>query len=274
MSLLLVPLALGLGLAAPASQAQEGATIDEDKLVERIKAEILKDLRDSDVVREAVEAGIKDYARKQREAQLKAREERNRLASEKAKNVRPVSADRDHIYGNPNAQISLIEYSDFECPYCKRFHATPKSVVDAYPNKVNWVYRHYPLDFHNPGAQKQAEASECASEQGGNEAFWKYTDALYTRTTSGGKGFPLDKLTPLAEELGLDGVAFKDCLDSGKHAARVKEDFDEGAQSGITGTPGNILLHNETGEVRLEAGAKPLEAFKQHIDELLASSKE
>jgi len=274
MSLLIVPLAMGLGLAAPASVAQESAAIDEEALVERIKAEILKELRDSDFIREAVEAGIQDYARKRQEAQLKARAERNRLASEKAKNVRRVSAERDHIYGDPGAQISLIEYSDFECPYCKRFHGTARSLVDAYPGKVNWVYRHFPLRFHNPGAQKQAEASECAHEQGGTEAFWKYTDTIYARTKSGGKGFPLDKLTPLAEEIGLDGVAFKGCLDSGRYAARVKEDLDEGAQAGITGTPGNILLHNETGEVNLLSGAKPLQVFKQEVDKLLASSKE
>ena len=109
-----------------------------------------------------------------------------RQAAQQAKNVRPVSAERDHIYGNPDAPISLIEYSDFECPYCKRFHVTAKSVVEAFDGKVNWVYRHFPLAFHNPGAQKQAEASECASELGGNDAFWKYTDALYARTKSGG----------------------------------------------------------------------------------------
>lgn len=274
MSPLLVLLAMGLGLAAPASFAQGGAAIDEAALVERIKAEIMKELRDSDFMREAVEAGIKDYAKAQQQARLKARAEKARLAGNKAKNVRRVSADRDHIYGSPDAQISLIEYSDFECPYCKRFHATAKSVVDAYPGKVNWVYRHYPLGFHNPGAQKQAEASECAHEQGGNEAFWQYTDALYARTKSGGKGFPVNKLTPLAEEFGLDGGAFKDCLDSNRHAARVKEDFDDGAAAGISGTPGNILLHNQTGNVSVQSGAKPLQAFKQAIDKMLASSKE
>ncbi len=267
-------LAIAIGLAVPTGQAEEGASIDEAALVERIKAEVLKELRESDFMREAVEAGIKDYARNQQEARLKAREEQARLASEKAKNVRRVSGERDHIYGNPDAEISLIEYSDFECPYCKRFHATAKSVVDAYAGRVNWVYRHFPLAFHNPGAQKQAEASECAYEQGGDEAFWKYTDALYARTSSGGKGFPLDKLIPLADELGLDRAMFKDCLDSGRRAARVREDFQEGSESGITGTPGNILLHNETGEVSLHSGAKPLQVFKREIDRMLARSKE
>lgn len=272
--LLIASVASGVVFAVVGSQAHDGAAFDEEALIERVKAEILEELRDSEAMRQAVEAGIKDYASRQQEARAKAREERSRLASEKAKNVRRVSAERDHIYGSPDAVVSLIEYSDFECPYCKRFHATAKSIVAAYPDQVNWVYRHYPLRFHNPGAQKQAEASECANELGGNDAFWKFTDAVYARTKSGGKGFPLAKLTPLAQEMGLDGHAFNECLESGRFAARVKEDLEEGAGAGITGTPGNILLHNVSGEVRLEAGAKPVEVLKRQIDRLLARSTE
>ncbi len=88
-----------------------------------------------------------------------------------------------------------MEYSDFECRYCKRFHPTAKAVVQAYAGKVNWVYCHFPLGFHNPGAQKQAAASECANELGGNYAFQKYTDAIYARTRSNGKGFPVANLS-------------------------------------------------------------------------------
>jgi protein-disulfide isomerase len=112
-------------------------------------------------------------------------------------------------------------------PFCKRFHATPKELVQAYAGKVNWVYRHFPLAFHNPGAQKQAEASECANELGGNDAFWKYSDAIYARTQSNGKGFPLTQLAPLATEIGLDGETFRQCLDSGKYTARVQEDLEK-----------------------------------------------
>ena len=209
-----------------------------------------------------IEVGIEKYVRKERATLEKAH-------AKNAKYVRRVSSKRDHIYGNPNAKISLIEYSDFECPFCKRFHPTAKKLVDVSGGKVNWVYRHFPLAFHNPGAQKQAEASECANELGGNKAFWKYTDSIYERTKSNGDGFPVHKLTPLAKEIGLDESKFRTCLESGKYTARVKEDLIEGTQIGINGTPRNILLNNETGAVKLKPGAIPLATLKAEVERLL-----
>ena len=125
------------------------------------------------------------------------------------------------------------------------------------------------MEFHNPGAQKEAEASECANELGGNETFWKYADLIYARTRSNGRGFPLENLTPLAEEIGLDGIKFKACLDSGKYAERVQADYREGAKIGITGTPANILLHNKTGETVLKSGAYPFKVFEMEIVRML-----
>ncbi len=245
------------------------ATIDEDRIVQRLKQEIMRELRDGDFLKEEIAAGIRDYINAQRQAQQRARASKARAASENAKNVRPVSRERDHIRGNVDAKISLIEYSDFECPFCKRFHDTPKQLIADYGGRVNWVYRHFPLGFHNPGAQKQAEASECAAELGGNDAFWKFSDALYARTTSNGKGFPISKLVPLAEEIGLDAKSFAECLDSGKYAARVKEDIEEGSTIGITGTPGSIMFNSETGEAQLISGAVPLARFKVVVDRWL-----
>jgi len=252
-----------------ASAQQVPSTPDEQKLVEKIKEAIMKELRESDFLPQQIEAGIQNYIKKQEAAEALARAEEERQASEKAKGVRRVSSSRDHIYGNPNAPVSLIEYSDFECPFCKRFHSTAKEIVDAYGGKVNWVYRHFPLGMHNPGAQKEAEASECVAQLGGNDAFWKYTNAIYARTQSNGNGFPLTQLVPLAKETGLNEKQFKDCVDSGKHTSRVQEDLDEGVKIGITGTPANILVRNDTGEVVLKVGAQPLDSFKPDIEKLL-----
>lgn len=177
----------------------------------------------------------------------------------------------DHVKGDRNARILLIEYSDIECPFCKRFHETPQQLIDAYKGKVAWVYRHFPLSFH-ANAQKEAEATECANDQGGNDAFWKYLDTLFERTTSNGTGFAFDKMVPLANELGLNEAVFKDCLDSGKYADHVKNDIDEGTKAGVTGTPGNILLDTKTGKTKLIPGALPFEQFKTEIDIMLKES--
>lgn len=172
----------------------------------------------------------------------------------------------DWVRGNRNATYALIEYSDLECPFCKSFHPTAKTFLEQ-NNDVMWVYRHYPLSFH-VNAQKESEASECAGELGGNDAFWKYIDAIYERTTSNGTGFALDKLVPLAVELGLNEARFKECLDSGKHAQKVKDQMDKGTAAGITGTPGNILLNVKTGKTRLIPGAVPVDQLKAPLDEI------
>jgi protein-disulfide isomerase len=257
---------LALAQQAPAPKVE---ATDEQRLIQKVKEEIMKELREGNFLGQQIEIGIQKYIKKQQDAQAAARAQEERVAAEKAKKVRRVSASRDHIYGNPNAPISLIEYSDFECPFCKRFHPTAKEIVDIYGGKVNWVYRHFPLPIHNPGAQIEAEASECVNELGGNEAFWKFTDAIYARTQSNGNGFPVTQLVPLGKEIGLNEKRFQECLSSGKGAARVREDIDEGNQIGITGTPANILLKNATGEVAVKFGAMPLDAFKADVDRLL-----
>lgn len=186
---------------------------------------------------------------------------------QEAKDVPKVTKD-DHVRGDRDARIALIEYSDLECPYCKSVHPTIKQVLDAYNGQVMWVYRHYPLSFH-ANAQKEAEASECAGELGGSDAFWKYADAIYERTTSNGTGFALEKLAPLAGEIGLDEGKFQSCLDSGKYEKLVQDQANGGSLAGVTGTPGNILLDTKTGKTRLIPGAMPLASFKSAIDEML-----
>ena len=246
----------------------ENAADAEEALVERIKREVLRDLMRDGALDAQINAGIERFIAKQRAAQAAASARKEQRSAALAKNIRPVSPQRDHIYGNPNAEVSLIEYSDFECPFCKRFHVTAKEVVDSYDGRVNWVYRHFPLAFHNPGAQKQAEASECASALGGNDAFWRFSDKIYERTRSNGNGFPLSGLLPLAEEIGLDTGDFRACLESGKFTERVLEDYNDGTNIGITGTPGNVLRNNRTGDVVVRAGAVPAANLKNALDGL------
>lgn len=255
-------------LHAQTSSGSNGmSTAERDQLKQEIVKEVIDQLRSSGMLQDAVQQGIHEFIVKQQQARMEARKKEQAEADQRAAHVRPVSVKRDHIYGNPNAEISLIEYSDFECPYCKQFHSTSKELVDKSDGEVNLVYRHFPLSFH-ANAEKEAEASECAAELGGNKGFWAYADAIFERTTSNGHGFPLDQLVPLAAKLGMDKGKFKDCVDSGRYASRVRSDLVEGERIGVAGTPGNILLDHKTGKALMRPGVQPLGALMEAVKTL------
>lgn len=243
--------------------------VANDALIDQVSEEVIRRLLEQGALDEQINQGIERYIEKQRQAQSTTEEQARSRSAQLAGSVRRVSPERDHIYGNPDAPISLIEYSDFECPYCKRFHPNPKELVDGSDGQVNWIYRHFPLEFHNPLAQLEAEASECANEQGGNDAFWQYADLIYERTNSNGNGLSPDALVPMAQEIGLDEETFEACLESGRMTARVKEDVVEGAKVGISGTPGNIIINNKTGDAIPASGALPTDRLQKIVDRLM-----
>jgi protein-disulfide isomerase len=184
----------------------------------------------------------------------------------------PVS-EKDHILGNPNASVVVIEYSDFECPFCKRFHPTMKRIIDEYgkTGQVAWVYRHFPLYKGNPPlhskAGKEAEASECAAEQGGNTAFWAYSDRLF-EITPANNGLDLNELPKIAEFVGLNRAAFEACLESGKYADDIEKAYNAALSAGAQGTPYNILVA-KNGKTTVLNGAYPYEDLKAAIESLL-----
>lgn len=265
----LVPLACralmaGLLLLASTAHAQSSAGSDADAtLVQRIKEAVIKDLREGGGLDSAVDAGVNRYVERQR---AEAAERERREADARAKSVRPVAKDRDHIRGNPDAPVTLIEYSDFECPFCKRFHQTAKQVVDQSGGKVRWVYRHFPLDeLHPVKARREAVASECAAEIGGNDAFWKFADRFYELTPSNNKT-DIDTVLPrIAREIGLDKAKFESCLASGRHDRRVQEDHASATASGGRGTPWSLVV-SKSGKIYPLSGAQPYAAVKQLID--------
>src|SRR3989344_4961217 len=155
--------------------------------------------------------------------------------------------ENDHVRGDRNARILLIEYSDLECPFCQRFHPTARQIVDEYDGQVAWVYRHFPIAQIHSKAPKEAEAVECANELGGEDGFWKLVDKIF-EVTPANNGLNLEELPKLAGEVGLNQSAFKTCLDSGKMAQYVEDDYQSGIKAGVTGTPGNILLDTKTGK--------------------------
>ncbi len=154
----------------------------------------------------------------------------------------PITSD-DHIRGNPNAPIKIVEYSDTECPFCKRFHTTLQQVMEKYGDegKVAWVYRHFPLDQLHSKARKEAEATECAAELGGNDVFWAYLDRLMEITPTN-NGLDLAELPKIAAYVGLDVNKFNQCLDSGRHAEKIERHVKNAVATGGRGTPWSILV--------------------------------
>jgi len=150
--------------------------------------------------------------------------------------------NNDHILGNPDAMIVMVEYSDLECPFCKTFHKTMQTIMSQYgkDGNVAWVYRHFPLDIH-PKAPKEAEATECANELGGNEKFWAYVDKIFEITPSNNQLDPA-RLQEIAENVGLSKNRFETCLNGGKYAEKVKNDYNDGIKAGVSGTPNTVLV--------------------------------
>jgi protein-disulfide isomerase len=182
--------------------------------------------------------------------------------------IRPVT-DADHILGNPNAPIVIVEYSDTECPFCKQFQVTLHAIVDKYgkDGQVAWVYRQFPLAQLHSKAPKEAEATECAAELGGKSAFWDYIDKVFAITPSN-DGLDPSELLTIASQMGLDQKAFKACLDSGKYAAKIQADYNEAIAAGARGTPHTVILTKNGDKLPLE-GAQPLAAVESIIDGLL-----
>lgn len=167
--------------------------------------------------------------------------------------VKPVD-DKDHILGKKDAKVTVIEYSDFECPFCGQIEPALAQMRAEFPNDVRLVYRHFPLSFH-PQAQKAAEASECAAKLGGNDGFWKMHEKLFANQQTLG---PAAYVT-FAKELGLKEADFKTCLDSGEMAARVNSDMASGNDAGVNGTPATFI------NGKLVSGAVPYATLKQEL---------
>lgn len=185
--------------------------------------------------------------------------------------ISPISSE-DHILGNPDAEVIVVEYSDFECPFCARFHPSMEKILEEYgeSGKVAWVYRHFPLPGH-PNAQPAAEASECVAELGGNTAFWNYSKTLFEnqRTSLSEEG-----LKEAAIQVGVAEEDYKNCLASGRHQKSVQEDFEDGVNiinvDPNFGTPYSLIITKD-GPAEIIRGAQDYSVVKQVIDSLVSS---
>lgn len=205
-------------------------------------------------------------------AQVPAREQVGADNTDAPVDILKLRSD-DHILGNPDADVVIIEYSDAQCPFCQRFHDTMTQVMSTYgkTGQLAWVYRHFPLDQIHPYARKGAEAMECANEIGGNEGFWKFESELFSSKTT---SISPNELPMIAKAAGLDVTKFNTCLASGKHAARVQKDFEDGVNIGVKGTPFSIIWNRRSGKQISINGAYPYDNIKTALGIVSASQPE
>jgi protein-disulfide isomerase len=169
-----------------------------------------------------------------------------------------VSADPARLRGDPTAPITIVEFSDFQCPYCRKVEPTVKELLAKHP-EVKFSYRDFPLRDIHPQAQGAAEASRCAEDQG---KYWEFHDALFAS-----EKVDTDAQLEIARKLGLDEKNFESCLSSGKFKSDIDKDLDDGTQAGVNGTPGFFI-----NGIAL-SGTQPLSAFEKMISDELAAQK-
>ncbi len=226
-------------------QAKQGGQLPPEVTMEQVRGEIVKMLSDQSK-REKAQALFND---------LKAKADVQVLLPEKRVQVEATGPSK----GPESAPVTIVEFSDFQCPFCSRANNAVNEVVKTYGDKVRVVFRHFPLSFHQE-APKAAEASMCAADQ---NKFWEYHDKLFANQ----QALKVDDLKKAAADLGLDTARFNECLDSGKKAELVKKDMAAGEKAGVTGTPAFFI-----NGIAL-SGAVPAEEFKAIIDAELNKKK-
>lgn len=199
----------------------------------------------------------------------------NQAAPAEDTTPKKVSLDDDPTLGNEDAKVTLIEFSDYECPFCKRhfedtYPQLKKDYIDT--GKVKLVFRDYPLPFHDPMATVEAIAANCAREQGDDATYFKFHDEIFKQTTSNGTGLTTDAIYKISDDLGLDTAALKSCVENKKYEDEVKKDITEGSTVGVSGTP-SFFIGKSTSDGTIKGtilvGAQPYSAFKTIIDQQL-----
>lgn len=178
--------------------------------------------------------------------------------------ISPITSD-DHIRGPENAKITILEYSDLECPFCKIFHQSMLKVLEAYPNDVRWVFRHAPIPQLHPNAPAIANAAECAAAQG---KFWEFTDVVFSGSPAD-TGTDLADIPARAQTAGVpDLAAFQACVENNEFADKVDAQLEDGVKAGLQGTPFNMVITQDGNKAQLGGGV-PFEQLQSAIDPLL-----
>ncbi len=178
--------------------------------------------------------------------------------------INPITTD-EHIKGNPDAPIKIVEYSDYDCPFCSRYHDVMNAVIEKNGNDVAWVFRQFPLEQLHPNAPAVALASECVALLGGNDAYWKFTDDYFAARGAGDKTAHNELIPKLVIAAGVQPTTFAKCFDNAETAAAVKQDMDDAIETGGRGTPWSILI-GPSGKTYPINGALPQQSIEQLIE--------
>lgn len=182
--------------------------------------------------------------------------------------LRAYTPGTDHIAGNPNAMIKVVEYIDLECPYCKTFHNTMRQIMDYYKDtqQVAWVVRPFPLAQIHSKAPQEAHAAECAAAQGGDSAFFAYIDKVFEVTPSS-NGLDLAQLPVIAQAIGLNVTTFNACMSAGTYNEKIQASYNEAIAAGAQGTPYTVLMVGD--ETIVLSGAQSYADVRAAIDAIL-----
>jgi protein-disulfide isomerase len=182
--------------------------------------------------------------------------------------ARAYTPGKDHILGNPNAEVKVVEYMDLECPHCKEFHTTMNQIMDYYgeSGRVAWIVRNFPLAQIHSKAPQEHQAAECAADQGGDQAYFQFIDRVFAVSPTN-NGLDLSQLPVIAKDMGLSVEEFNSCVESGKNAQKVQETYLEAMSLGAQGTP-YVLIMRGTDSIVLP-GAQPYDSMRAAIDAVL-----
>ncbi|MBI3397327.1 thioredoxin domain-containing protein [Candidatus Woesebacteria bacterium] len=185
-----------------------------------------------------------------------------KLSSDQVKKIPPVTST-DHFKGSKESKVTLIEYFDLQCPYCKQFHPVVEQALNEYKGQLAWVVRDYPLYSIHSKAEPAAEAAECVAAIGGADSYWNFIDKVMA-----GQPESLDRLPAIVSQVGVSSTKVVSCAQAKTYKGAIDSDYNGGVTAGVTGTPGNFII-NQKGEAWLIPGFVPYEQLKLVIDEAL-----
>lgn len=256
-------LAIGLAfvivqnLALKKTTAKSYGALQDVAQTMRFQGQALSEIKKEAQPKNLVAVIDKEMDRRKREAMLK---EYNSLKGRFSAAKKTVNG-KEHVYGNPNAEVSLVEFGDYDCPFCQRFHGEPKEVVDHSDGHVNWIFKNFLI---HPSAQPLHIAAECIAKYGDNRKFFIANDMIYK--AGGSRSISPEKL---GQMIPIDQDKYENCVQNSETQDKVSADSAFGNKAGVSGTPTTFVINNKTNKVLRLKGAVPESQIIQAVQQVL-----